>query len=105
MNKIRRHDEIVVIAGKDRGKRGKVTQVRSDGRLIVEGVNMVKRHQRDNPGRNQPGEIIEREAPIQISNVAIWNTETEKGDRVGFVFDAEGNKQRIFKSNRKPVDV
>lgn len=105
MKKIRRDDEVMVIAGKDKGKRGKVVTVRADGRLVVEGVNMIKRHQRANPGKNQQGEIIEREAPIQISNVAIWNTETEKADRVGFMFDAEGNKLRIFKSNRKPVDV
>lgn len=105
MKKIRSNDEVVVIAGRDKGKRGKVMTVRADGRLIVEGIHMIKRHQRANPGKNQPGEIVEREAPVQISNVAIWNTETEKADRVGFVFDAEGNKQRVFKSNRKPVDV
>lgn len=105
MNKIRRNDEVVVIAGKDKGKRGKVLDVRDDNRVVVEGINIVKRHTRPNPMKNQQGGIVEREAPIQISNVAVWNAESEKADRVGFAFDTEGNKQRVFKSNRMPVDA
>ncbi len=104
MKKIRRDDEIVVIAGKDKGKRGKVQQVRADGRLIVSGINMVKKHQKPNPMLGAPGGIVEKEAPIQASNVAIWNSETQKADRVGFSFD-EGKKIRVFKSNGKPVEA
>ena len=83
MKKIRRDDEIVVIAGKDKGKRGKVLSVNADGRVLVQGVNMVKKHQKPNPMLGQPGGIVEKEAPIQASNVAIWNSEAGKADRVG----------------------
>ena len=105
MKKIRRNDQIVVIAGKDKGKRGKVLSVKSNDRLLIEGVNLVKRHVRGDPARNKTGGIVTKEAPIQISNVAIWNAETEKADRVGFSIDAKGNKQRIFKSSRAPIDL
>ena len=104
MKKIRRDDEIVVIAGKDKGKRGKVLKVRIDGRLIVSGINMVKKHQKPNPMLGAAGGIVEKEAPIQVSNVAIWNSETQKADRVGFSFE-EGKKFRVFKSNGKPVEA
>ena len=73
MKKIRRNDDVVVIAGKDKGRRGKVLTVRDDGRVVVEGINMIKRHTRPNPMKNEKGGIVEREAPIQASNVAIWN--------------------------------
>ncbi len=105
MKKIRRNDEVVVIAGRDKGKRGKVLSVCTDGRLVVEGVNMVKRHTKPNPMKNEQGGIVQREAAIQVSNIAIWNPEIDKADRVGFVFDAEGKKQRVFKSNGSTVDV
>ena len=105
MKKIRRDDEVVVIAGKDKGKRGKVLAVNSDGRVLVQGVNMVKKHQKPNPMLGQPGGIVEKEAAIQVSNVAIWNSEAGKADRVGFSFTEEGKKQRVFKSNGKPVDA
>ncbi|WP_211829039.1 50S ribosomal protein L24 [Kistimonas asteriae] len=105
MKKIRRDDEVVVIAGRDKGKRGKVLKVATDGRLIVSGVNMVKKHQKPNPMLGQPGGIVEKEAAIQASNVAIWNSETQKADRVGFSFSEEGKKQRVFKSNGNPVDA
>ena len=104
MLKIRSKDEVVVIAGKDKGKRGTVQKVLADGRLIITGVNMVKKHQKPNPYLQQPGGIIEREAGIQASNVAIWNPKTEKADRVGF--KVEGDKKvRIFKSTGDVVDV
>jgi len=105
VKKIRRNDEVVVIAGKDKGKRGKVLSVRADNRVVVEGINMVKRHTRPNPMKNEKGGIVEREGPIQISNVAVWNLESEKADRVGFAIDEDGDKRRVYKSNRKPVDV
>ena len=104
MLKIRSKDEVVVIAGKDKGKRGTVQKVLADGRLNITGINMVKKHQKPNPYLQQPGGIIEREAGIQASNVAIWNPKTEKADRVGF--KVEGDKKvRIFKSTGDVVDV
>ena len=104
MKKIRRNDEVVVIAGKDKGRRGKILRLCKNGRLVVEGINLIKRHTRPNPMSNQQGGIIEREASIDASNIAIWNPELEKADRVGFVFE-DGSKRRIFKSNRNPVDA
>ncbi len=98
-NKIRRDDEVIVIAGKDKGKRGKVTQVLvEEGKVIVEGVNLVKKHQKPNPYLQIQGGIIEREAAVDASNVAIFNSETGKADRVGFR-EEDGKKVRFFKSN------
>ena len=102
MLKIRRNDEVVVIAGKDKGKRGKVQKVLADGRLIVTGINMVKKHQKPNPQLQQPGGIVEKEAGIQVSNVAIWNPKTEKADRVGFKVEGE-TKVRVFKSTGEVI--
>lgn len=106
MKKLRKNDEVIVISGRDKGKRGKVVKVMTDGRLIVSGVNIIKKHQKPNPYLQQPGGIVEKEAGIQVSNVAIWNPETEKADRVGFDVDAEKKtKIRIFKSTGKPVSA
>ncbi|WP_063518836.1 50S ribosomal protein L24, partial [Alcanivorax sp. HI0083] len=96
--KIKRDDEIIVIAGKDKGKRGSVQQVLDNGRLIVAGVNMVKKHVKANPNRGTQGGIVEQEASLNASNVAIWNPKTQKADRVGFRFE-DGKKVRFFKSN------
>ncbi|WP_369600952.1 50S ribosomal protein L24 [Hahella sp. SMD15-11] len=104
MKKIRKNDEVIVIAGRDKGKRGKVVKVRDDGRLIVSGINMVKRHTKPNPLTGAPGGIIEKEAPIQASNVAIFNPKTNKADRVGFRILEDGKKIRIFKSTKEAVD-
>ena len=104
MLKIRRNDEVVVIAGKDKGKRGKVQKVLADGRLIVTGINMVKKHQKPNPYQQQPGGIVEKEASIQVSNIAIWNAKTEKADRVGFKVEGE-SKVRIFISTGDQIDA
>ena len=102
-NKIRRDDEVVVLAGKDKGKQGKVLKVlASDDKLIIEGVNLVKKHQKPNPQLNVPGGIIEKEAAIHVSNVAIVNPATGKADRVGFRFEDE-KKVRFFKSNGELV--
>lgn len=103
MAKIKRDDEVVVLAGRDRGKRGKVLKVRTDGRLVVSGVNMVKKHQKPNPNLGVPGGIIEKEAPLDASNVAIFNPGTKKADRVGFKIQDDGKKIRIFKSNGEAV--
>lgn len=104
MLKIKREDEVIVIAGKDKGKRGKVVKVRTDGKLIVAGVNIVKKHQRANPNMGVAGGIVEKEAAIDASNVAIFNPETQKADRVGFRFE-DGKKVRFFKSNKALVDA
>ena len=97
--KIKRDDEVVVLAGKDKGKQGKVLKILTDkDRVIVEGVNVVKKHQKPNPGAGESGGIVEQEAAIHISNVAILNPETGKADRVGFRIE-DGKKVRFFKSN------
>jgi large subunit ribosomal protein L24 len=106
MRRIRKDDEVIVIAGKDKGRRGKVMRVVENGeRIIVAGVNMIKRHTKPNPARNVAGGIVEREAAMHISNVMLFNPMTRKGDRVGFRFLEDGSKVRYFKSNHEVVDV
>ncbi|ODC04645.1 50S ribosomal protein L24 [Terasakiispira papahanaumokuakeensis] len=105
MRKIKRDDEVIVIAGKDKGKRGNVKRVLKDGRFVVSGVNMIKRHTRPNPYLGTAGGIIEREAPIHASNVAIFNKETSKADRVGFKVLDDGSKVRIYKSTQSEIDA
>ncbi len=102
MLKIKRDDEVVILAGKDKGKRGKVRKVLDDNRVIVSGINMMKKHTRPNPQAGVAGGIVEKEAPIQVSNVAIFNPATGKADRVGFKVE-EGNKVRIFKSSGEAI--
>ena len=103
MLKIKKNDEVIVIAGRDKGRRGEVVRVLKDGRLMVSGINMVKKHKRPNPNSGDQGGIVTQEAPIQPSNVAIWNHEAEKADRVGLKIE-EGRKVRIFKSSGKEID-
>ncbi len=103
MLKIKKDDEIVVISGRDKGKRGDVLRVLGDDRLLVAGVNIVKKHQRPNPNVGQPGGIVEQEAPIQVSNVAIWNPDEDKADRVGFRVE-DGKKIRFYKSTGKVIE-
>ncbi len=105
MSKIRRDDEVIVIAGRDKGKRGKVLRVMADNKLLVAGVQMVKKHQKPNPQMGVPGGIVEKEAPIQVSNVALFNSATGKGDRVGFKVLESGKKIRVFKSSGEAVDA
>jgi len=100
--KLKRDDEVIVIAGKDKGKTGKISTVLANGKVIIEGVNTVKKHQKPNPQAGVEGGIIEQSAPIQISNVAILNSETGKADRVGFRLE-DGKKVRFFKSNNELV--
>jgi len=105
MKKIRKDDEVIVIAGRDKGKRGKVSRVLDNEKLIVSGINMVKRHTKPNPMAGKPGGIVEKESPIHLSNVAIYNTLTNKADRVGFRVLEDGTKVRIFKSNQEVIDA
>jgi large subunit ribosomal protein L24 len=104
MQKIRKGDTVILIAGRDKGRRGAVIEVLEDDRVRVEGLNMAKKHQKPNPNANQPGGIIEREAPLHVSNVAIYNPATQKADRIGFRSLEDGRKVRVFKSNREMVD-
>jgi len=104
MNKIRKGDEVVVITGRDKGRRGTVIRVLGET-LLVENVNMVKRHTRPNPQKGLQGGIVEKEAPLQLSNVLLWNPVAKKGDRVGIRTLADGRRVRFFKSNDEVVDA
>jgi len=104
MRKIKKGDNVVVIAGKDKGKRGDVAQYVDDTHVIVNGVNTVRRHTKPNPMKNQPGGIVSKEAPIHISNVAIWNPVTQQADRIGFRLMPDGRKLRFFKSNGEQIN-
>ncbi len=105
MRKIKRDDEVVVIAGRDKGKRGTVVRVLDENRLIVSGVHMIKKHQKPNPQLGVAGGIVEKEAPIEASNVAIFNKASQKADRVGFKILEDGKKIRVFKSSGEAVDA
>jgi large subunit ribosomal protein L24 len=105
MEKIRKGDDVIVTAGKDKGKRGTVLRVVDDRHLVVEGVNRVKKHQRPNPMKGETGGIVEKDMPIDVSNVALFNPQTKKGDRVGFKLMDDGRKVRVFKSNGEMVDA
>ncbi len=100
--KIIRDDEVIVLAGKDKGKRGKVTKVLPNGKLFVEGVNIIKKHTKPNPQLGVAGGIVDKEAPLEASNVAVFNPASGKGDRIGFRIE-EGKKVRFFKSNNELV--
>ena len=103
---VRKGDTVVVTAGKEKGKRGRVLRmVTKKGRVVVERLNMVKRHTKPNPQRQVQGGIVEKEAPVDLSNVMLWNPVTKKGDRVGFRTLADGRKVRFFKSNKEVVDA
>jgi large subunit ribosomal protein L24 len=103
MLKIKSDDEVIILAGKDKGKRGKVRKVLDNNKLIVSGINMVKKHTKPNPQAGVAGGIVEKEAPIQVSNVAIFNASSSKADRVGFKVDGD-SKVRIFKSSGEVID-
>jgi large subunit ribosomal protein L24 len=105
MRKIKKGDNVVVIAGRDKGKRGDVTQVVEDDHVVVAGINQVKRHTRPNPMKNQQGGIVTKETPMHVSNVAIWNPITLKADRIGFRTLADGRKVRFYKSNKEVIGV
>ena len=105
MRKIRKGDTVVVTAGRDKGRTGTVVAVQADGRVLVESVNMVKKHQKPNPARGVQSGIVQKEAPLAASNVALLNPATKKADRVGVKTLADGRKVRIFKSNGELVDA
>jgi large subunit ribosomal protein L24 len=107
MSKIRKGDEVVIAVGKDKGRRGTVSTVLPNGKVVVEGVNVAKKHQKPNPNAGVSGGIIEKEMPIQAANVRLWNPGAKKGDRLGYKFIGEGasrKKVRVFKSNGEVVD-
>lgn len=105
MNRIKKGDDVIVIAGKDKGRQGTVLRLVDEERLVVENVNVAKKHQRPDPNRGQAGGVIEKEMPIQVSNVMVFNPVTKKGDRIGFKRLEDGRKVRIFKSTQEVVDV
>jgi large subunit ribosomal protein L24 len=102
--KIRKGDDVIVLAGKDKGKRGTVLRV-ADDRVIVENVNLARKHVKPNPNRGEQGGIVDKEMPLHVSNVALYNPASDKGDRVGFKTLDDGRKVRVFKSTGEVVDV
>ncbi|MFQ5935726.1 MAG: 50S ribosomal protein L24 [Acidiferrobacterales bacterium] len=105
MRKIRQGDQVVILTGKEKGKQGTVLRVLANGRVLVENVNIVKRHTRPNPNKGVTGGIVDREAPVDISNVALYNPGTGKGERVGIKQLEDGRKVRYFKGNGEVVDI
>ena len=108
MNKIKKGDDVILITGKDKGRRGTVSVVQDNGKVIVEGLNLAKKHQKGNPQAGVSGGIVEKEMPLDVSNVMLFNAKTGKGDRVGFKFLGEGEarrKVRFFKSNHEILDA
>jgi large subunit ribosomal protein L24 len=105
MKRIRKGDEVVVLAGRDKGKRGTVLRRVDADHVVVEGVNRVKKHQRPNPMKGQTGGVVDKDMPIHISNVALFNPATQKADRVAFKLLSDGRKVRVFRSNGEQVDV
>lgn len=103
MRKIKCNDEVIVITGKDKGKRGTVSRLVGENKVIVNGINIVKKHTKPNPNAGIAGGIVEKEAALDVSNVAIFNPETSKADRVGFMVE-EGKKKRVFKSTYQVID-
>jgi large subunit ribosomal protein L24 len=105
VNRIRKGDQVVVLSGRDKGRKGAVLEVLADGNVVVEGVNMVKRHTKPNPQANKPGGIVEKAMPMPVSKVGIWNPGAKKADRVGVKTLTDGKKVRFFKSNGEMLDV
>ena len=105
MRRIRKGDDVIVVAGKDKGRRGTVLRVLENDKIVVQNINMVKKHQKPNPAMGAAGGIVEKEMPLHLSNVMLFNPATGKGDRVGFKFLEDGRKVRYFKSNDEVVDA
>jgi large subunit ribosomal protein L24 len=105
MHRIRKGDRVIVMTGRDKGRQATVIRLTDDEHVLVENVNMVKKHQKPNPQRNVPGGIVQKEAPLHISNIALYNPVTKKADRVGFRKLDDGRKVRVFKSNGEVVDA
>lgn len=105
MNKIKQGDEIIVTTGKDKGRRGTVLKIFDDQRVLVEGINIAKKHTKPNPNEGVEGGIVDKAMPINISNILVFNPKTKKGDRVGFRVTDDGAKERIFRSTGEAVDL
>jgi large subunit ribosomal protein L24 len=105
MKRIRKNDDVVVICGKDNGRRGKISQVLGNGKVLVQGINIAKKHQKGNPNAGIAGGIVDKELPIDVSNVMVVNPSTGKGDRIGIKTLENGKKVRFFKSNNEQVDI
>ena len=105
MNKIKKGDEVIVLTGKDKGRRGQVLNVIKNKKVLIENINLVKKHQKGNPNTGEASGIIEKEMPIHVSNVMLFNPITKKGDKVGFRILEDGRKVRFFKSNNEVVDI
>jgi large subunit ribosomal protein L24 len=105
MNKLKQGDKVIVLTGKDKGKQGKILKIVDESRVVVEGINRAKKHMRGNPTTGEQGGIVDKDMPIHISNVALFNPETKKADRVGFKFLEDGKKVRYFKSNNEVIDA
>lgn len=105
MNKIRKGDDVIVLTGRDKGKRGTVVLRKDDSHLVVEGVNLVKKHTKPNPMKGATGGIVEKSMPIHQSNVAIFNAATGKADRVGIKLQADGKRVRVYKSSGEEIKV
>jgi large subunit ribosomal protein L24 len=105
MRKIKKGDDVIVVTGRDRSKRGTVLRIVDESHLLVEGINRVKKHQRPNPAKGETGGIIDKEMPIHVSNVALFNPVTKKADRIGIRQLEDGRRVRYFKSNGEVVDV
>jgi len=105
MNKIRKGDEVIVRTGKDKGRRGTVLEVRADGRVLVEGINLAKKHVKPNPNVGEQGGIQDKAMPLDVSNVMVFNPKTKQGERIGFRVDDDGNKVRVFRQSGEVVDI
>jgi large subunit ribosomal protein L24 len=105
MKRIRKGDQVVVLSGRDKGRKGQVLEVLGDGSVVVEGVNLVKRHTKPNPQANKPGGIVEKAMPMAGSKVGVWNPGSKKADRIGIKTLADGKRVRFFKSNGEMLDV
>jgi large subunit ribosomal protein L24 len=105
MNKIRKGDEVIVRSGKDKGRRGTVLQILDDGRVLVEGVNLAKKHTKPNPNVGEPGGILDKAMPLDVSNVMVFNPKSKKGERVGIRVADDGSKVRVFRGTGDVVDI
>ncbi|MCK5829162.1 MAG: 50S ribosomal protein L24 [Methylococcales bacterium] len=105
MQKLKKNDQVIVLIGKDKGKQGKIIQIIGENKVLIEGINRVKKHQKGNPNAGVQGGIIDKDMPINISNVALYNPETKKADKVGFKFLDDGKKVRYFKSTNEVIDA
>ena len=105
MNKIKKGDQVIVLSGKDKGRQGQVIKVMKNSKILIENINLVKKHQKGNPNTGEESGIVEKEMPIHLSNVKLFNPITKKGDKVGFKVLEDGRKVRFFKSNNEVVDI